>query len=50
MMREAQHGPNKYNFQSVEDVDYSMMIEEEINMTAEEDSVREGCRGVGRPR
>ena len=30
LMREAQLEPNKYNFQSVEDVDYSNMIEEGI--------------------
>ena len=49
LMREAQQGPNKYNFQSVEDADYSMMIEEEINMEAEEGSHRVGGAARGRP-
>ena len=36
LMREAQSAPNKYSFNTVEEPDYSMMIDEEIDDNMEE--------------
>lgn len=39
-MRQAQSAPNKYSFPTVEEPDFSMMIEEEIHLDTMEESQR----------
>lgn len=46
-MREAQSAPNKYSFNTVEEPDYSMMIDEEIDDNMEESHRAKGTHQGG---